>query len=216
MYQQHPNPMHGQPNMAPTGRPSLGVAGKKHARRAGFITHALSGLGWGLTIPVVWMISFVYVFMSLFGFMPIDDPDNSTLGDVRNEIAGDVANAPGFLTYFIVVLIACGVLAIASLIVGLIAFRRWGTGRAFGITAISAVILHIVVFPIFLGIGSVMTAFMMAFTGTDSPFADELPVSLVIITVVSGVLFAAISGFAGMLVSWLFAHAFRPKQQLQW
>ena len=213
MCQQQANPMQGTP--AAGRRPSLSVAMRKHSRRAGFLTHALSGLGWGLTTPVVWMISIVFIFMSLFGAAPADDGDGSTVGDIRDEITGDIASAPEFATYFTVVLIACALLAIASLVVGMVSFRRWGFGRAFGITALSATILHVVLFPLALVAGSLLTAITMGVTGADSPFSGGLPVSLIVITVISGVVLALINGLVGMLVTWLFAHAFRPKRQLQ-
>lgn len=217
MYQQQANPMQGQQAPVPsTRRPSLGDAGKRHSRRVGFWTHAISGLGWGLTTPVVWMISFTYIFMSIFGGFPLNDDDTSSLGAVRDEIAADFMNAPGFSTYFFAILLACAMFAIVSLVVGLIGFRRWGMGRAFGITALSAGILHIVIFPIFLMIGSVITGFVLAFNQVDSPFTSDLPVELVVITGIVGVLFALINGLLGMLLSWLFAHAFRPQRQLQW
>lgn len=215
MYQQHANPMHGHPAAStPTRRPSLSVAMRKHSRRAGFLTHALSGLGWGLTTPVVWIISIVFIFITVFGAAPSGVSDGSTLGDLQDEIIGNIADAPEFATYIAVVVIACAVLAIASLIVGLVSFRRWGFGRAFGIIAIPACILHIVVFPVAVLVGLLVTQFTMAVTGAGSPFASELPVSLVVLTVIAGVFLALINGLVGMLLTWLFAHAFRPREPL--
>jgi len=197
-----------------TARPPLGREGARYARRAGFWVHAIAGLGWGLTAPLAWMLGFVSIFFVVFGAMPADD-SGQTLADVGVEMMDEIGSAPGFAVYLWSVWIACAMFAVVSLIAGFIAFRRWGGGRAFWITVLSGMIPHILIFPVVMGIGTFVTALVMSFSGAESPLTGELPVSLLVITAVFAVLNAVVHGLLGMLCSWLFANAMRPRTQLR-
>ncbi|MGO1940405.1 MAG: hypothetical protein ACTH1N_10670 [Agrococcus casei] len=195
-------------------RPPLGREGTRYARRAGFWVHAISGFGWGLTAPLAWMLGIISLFFLVFGAMPAD-ADGQTLQDVSAEMMGDIGSAPGFSLYLWSVAIACAVFAVVSLIAGIAAFRHWGGGRAFWITVLSGLIPHILIFPVVMGIGTFVTALFMSMTDAPSPLTGELPVSVLVITAVFGVINAVVHGLLGMLCSWLFANAMRPREQLR-
>lgn len=191
-------------------RPSLGLEGAKYARRHGVWLHALAGFGWGVTAPLLWILLFLGAVMWFFDVVGITPNPEESFLDLRSEMVTDLEATGHMVPYLWTSGLVCVAAVALSFIWGLIVFRRWG-GKALWVTVLSGVSTHIAVFPFAIGAGTLML--MLTSMSLGWPTNDPFPLTpLLVVTAIIAVTTALVNGAVGMLFTWLFAHAFRPKE----
>lgn len=189
-----PHPRHGVPFPQSTPRPPLPEAERRRLLRLGASSGALLGLGAGLGGTVLLLWTTVLGISALVAPLVIAFGGGDPLGE-------GVAAVVTPLT--VAVLAGGSVLCLLGLALGWFGLRRWGGGRAAGVTAAAAAIASV---PVHL-----VNIVVVVLTFALQPELDE-STGIAIIALVAGLVGAVVGAAAGAGAWRWMGAALRPRQ----